>query len=162
MGGWAGALLLVGASVSMFGYLGGMTLSMPRMVYAFARDGYLPRAFATIDPRTHAPVAAILLQSVLAFALAVTGTFERLAVLANISALMLYLGCALAAWKLRTAGPQADATGFRIPFAAALPWVTIAVISWLLAFGVTRGEWLALGVTLAVFSVVYLMVRRNK
>src|SRR6185436_192814 len=43
LGGWARSLLLVGATVSMFGYLGGMTLSMPRMVFALARDGFLPR-----------------------------------------------------------------------------------------------------------------------
>ncbi|MGH9173463.1 MAG: APC family permease, partial [Vicinamibacterales bacterium] len=46
LGAWARTLLLVGATVSMFGYLGGMTLSMPRMLYAFARDGFLPRRLA--------------------------------------------------------------------------------------------------------------------
>ena len=43
LGGWAGSLLLAGASISIFGYLGGMTLSMPRMVFALARDGFLPQ-----------------------------------------------------------------------------------------------------------------------
>ena len=50
-GGWARALLLAGAAISMFGYLGGMTLSMPRMVFALARDGFLPRALAAVHPR---------------------------------------------------------------------------------------------------------------
>ena len=43
MGGWARTMLLAGASISTFGYLGGMTLSMPRMLFALARDGFLPR-----------------------------------------------------------------------------------------------------------------------
>ena len=51
LGGWAQSLLLAGAAISMFGYLGGMTLSMPRMVYAMARDGALPRALAAVHPR---------------------------------------------------------------------------------------------------------------
>ena len=38
-GGWARALLLAGAAISMFGYLGGMTLAVPRLVFALARDG---------------------------------------------------------------------------------------------------------------------------
>lgn len=145
LGGWGRMLLLVGASLSMFGYLGGMTLSMPRMVYAFARDGFLPRALASTDARTHAPSAAIALQSTLALALAVSGTFERLAILANISALALYAGCALAAWKLR---PNP------------VPWLALGVIIWLLT-GVTRGEWLALGVCLAVAAVLYVAAKRR-
>ena len=101
LGGWARSLLLVGASISMFGYLGGMTLSMPRMVFALARDGFLPRALAARRIRcTASPQAAIVVQSMLALALAITGTFEKLAILANVSALALYFGCALAAWKL--------------------------------------------------------------
>ena len=37
-------------------------------------------------------------------ALAISGTFERLAILANVAALALYLGCAVAAWRLRVDG----------------------------------------------------------
>jgi len=145
LGAWGKTLLLVGASLSMFGYLGGMTLSMPRMVYAFARDGYLPRALASTGARTQSPSAAIMLQSALALVLAVSGTFERLAILANVSALALYAGCALAAWKLR---PNA------------LPWLALGVIVWLLT-GVTRGEWLALGVCLAIAGGLYVIARRR-
>jgi amino acid transporter len=36
-GEWARALLLVGAAVSIFGVLGGLTLSAPRMVFALSR-----------------------------------------------------------------------------------------------------------------------------
>ena len=43
-----------------------------------------------------------VVQSLVAFVLAVSGTFEKLAILANVSALALYLGCALAAWRLRS------------------------------------------------------------
>ena len=101
-GGWARALLLAGAAISMFGYLGGMTLSMPRMVFALARDGFLPRALAAVHPVHRTPQAAIVVQSLLALALAISGTFERLAILANVSALALYFGCAVAAWRLRS------------------------------------------------------------
>jgi amino acid transporter len=92
LGGWARSLLLAGAAISMFGYLGGMTLSMPRMVFALARDGFLPRALATVHPLHRSPQAAVVVQSLVALALAVSGTFERLAIFANVSALALYLG----------------------------------------------------------------------
>lgn len=139
-GGWARTLLLAGASISMFGYIGGMTLSVPRMVYAFARDGFLPRVFAGVDPVHHVPRAAIVAQSVLVVALAVTGTFERLAILANVSALALYLGCALAAWRLSRQ--------------VVVPVLACAVIAWLLT-GLAREEWLGFGVCVAVATIVY-------
>ena len=139
-GAWGRTLLLAGASISMFGYIGGMTLSVPRMVYAFARDGFLPRLFAEVDPTHRVPRAAIVAQSVLVVALAITGTFERLAILANVSALALYFGCAIAAWRL-TRSPV-------------VPWLACAVIVWLLT-GLTREEWLGFGICVVVATLVY-------
>ncbi len=161
-GGWARTLLLAGASVSMFGYLGGMTLAMPRMVYALARDGFLPRALAAVHPTLHTPQAAIVAQSLATLALAVTGTFERLAILANVSALALYLGCAIASWRLRTqaapvtvAGPGAGTgTGPRGPLAGVAPYLAVPVILWLLT-GLTQGEWIGFAACLAAGSLVY-------
>ena len=69
MGGWARSLLLAGASISTFGYLGGMTLSMPRMLFALARDGFLPRALAAVHPEHRTPQTAIVVQSILTLAL---------------------------------------------------------------------------------------------
>lgn len=159
LGGWARTLLLGGAALSMFGYLGGMTLSMPRMVFALARDGFLPRALAAAHPRHHAPQAAIAVQSLLTLALALSGTFEKLAILANVSALALYLGCALAAWRLRRMGVTAGGTPFRIPLGGAAPWLACAVIVWLLT-SLTRGEWIAFAVTAAAAAALYPIRRR--
>ena len=53
-----------------------------------------------MHPIYRSPQLAIITQSTLTLALAITSTFEQLAVIANVSALALYLGCAIAAWKL--------------------------------------------------------------
>ena len=50
----------------------------PRVYYAMARDGYLFRALARVDPTTRAPRAAILLQCLIAVVMAVTGTFDQI------------------------------------------------------------------------------------
>jgi APA family basic amino acid/polyamine antiporter len=182
LGPWARSLLLAGATVSMFGYLGGMTLAMPRMLFALARDGFLPRALAAVHPIHRSPQAAIIAQSLITVALAASGTFEKLAILANVSALALYFGCALAAWRLRqiaTTDPRArtaastnqitdagadaeprDAAPFRMPLGAGavVPWLACGVIVWLLT-GLTRDEWLGFGACLALASVVYVIAR---
>jgi amino acid transporter len=156
LGPWARSLLLAGATISMFGYLGGMTLAMPRMLFALARDGFLPRTLASVHPGHHAPQAAIVVQSAIAVALAITGTFEQLAILANVSALVLYLGCALAAWRLRRIHGE-PASGV----AALVPWVTCLVIAWLLR-GLARSEWLAFGSCIAAASLLYLIVQNRR
>jgi amino acid transporter len=156
LGPFGRALLLVGASISMFGYLGGITLSMPRMLYAFARDGFLPRRLAAVHETYHSPHWAILVQSLITVGLAASGTFERLAILANVSGLALYFGCALAAWRLRSLGVSAEGSvPFRAPLGGVAPWLACGVIAWLLT-GLTRLEWLAFAACAGAGTVVYL------
>ena len=154
MGGWARSLLLAGAAISTFGYLGGMTLSMPRMLFALARDGFLPRALAAVHPEHRTPQTAIIVQSILTLALAASGTFEQLAILANVSALALYFGCALAAWRLRQRGVGGAGGGIRMPAAGVVPWIACAVILWLLT-GVASIEWLGFVICVGVASLIY-------
>jgi len=158
MGGWARAILLAGASISTFGYLGGMTLSMPRALFALARDGFLPSQLAAVHPAYRTPHIAIVAQSVLTLALAASGTFEQLAILANVSALALYLGCALAAWRLRQRAIARGGGTFNIPGGVVLPWVACAVILWLLT-GVTSLEWLGFVICTGVASLIYAVTR---
>jgi amino acid transporter len=145
LGAWTRSLLLAGAAVSMFGHLGGMTLSIPRIVYALARDGFLPRALSTVHPVHRSPQLAIITQSILTLALAITSTFEQLAVIANVAALALYLGCAAAAWKLGQS--------------PIVPVLACGVIAWLLT-GVAKNEWLGFGACVVVASIIY-FVRRS-
>lgn len=147
-------LLLVGAAVSMFGYLGGMILAMSRVLFALGRDGYLPRAFAAVHPTWRTPQLAIATQALLVLALAVSNTFEPLAILANASVLALYLGCAVAAYRLRAR--DGESGGWR----AVVPWLACAVIVWLLT-GMTRAEWIGFGACLALGSVIYLVAARR-
>ncbi len=50
----------------------------PRLYYAMARDGAAPAFVGRLDPRTGAPVRAILLQAALAAVLVAVGTFEAI------------------------------------------------------------------------------------
>jgi basic amino acid/polyamine antiporter, APA family len=146
LGGWARSFLLAGATISIFGYLGGITLSMPRILYSLARDGFLPRVLGSVHPVYRTPQPAIVVQSLITLMLAITGTFEKLTLIANVSVLAMYLGCALASWRLS-------------PTPTVIPWIASAVIVWLLT-GMTANEWLAFGASLAFASLFYLIVTR--
>jgi len=109
MGPAGGALLGVAVVLSTFGYLCGMILAIPRALFAFARDGVLPFALASVHEKYHTPWIAIILQAALSLTLALSSGFEPLVILANVSVLFVYLGCAAAAWQLRRKEIRDDA-----------------------------------------------------
>jgi len=161
MGAPGRTLLLGGAIVSTLGYLSGMTLAVPRALFALARDGFLPKAVANVHSRFHTPHVAIVVQSVIVCALAIGNEFEALAVLANLSALLLYFACAVAGHLLRRRGIQDDgARPFSLPGGPTVPLLTCAMIVWLLT-SITLDEWMKVGLTLAIATVVFVVTRSN-
>jgi amino acid transporter len=158
-GAWGVLMISAGFMISAFGYLSGMMLAVPRALFAFGRDGILPRQVAAVHPRFHTPWIAIIVQSTLCWALAVLNSFETLAIIANVSAALVYIGCAAAAWKL-SRGPAASADSFRIPGGALVPVLAILALTFLLS-AVTVREWSVLVIVLAVASVLYVAARRN-
>lgn len=156
MGPFGGVLLGVAVVLSTFGYLCGMILAIPRALFAFARDGILPKIIASVHPRFHTPWIAIIVQSAIALALAMRNPFEKLAMLANVAALFVYLGCAAAAWQLRRKGISDDTsvTLKPIPGSFLAPPLAAVVIIALLT-SVTPREWLVSGIVAAVGMLFY-------
>ncbi|HWJ24438.1 MAG TPA: amino acid permease [Gemmatimonadaceae bacterium] len=149
-------LILVGSTVSMFGYVSGMTLAVPRMLFAFARDGFLPAPLAAVHPRWRTPHVAIVVQVAIVLALALFGNFERLAVAANVTVLLVYAACCVAAAELRRRDVRAGGVPFRVPAAGVVPWLALAVIAWIL-WGLKLEEWIAAGLIVVAAVVVYLV-----
>lgn len=144
------ALLLAVGAVSMFGYLAGDTLGASRILFAFGRDGLLPRRFAAVHPVTRAPHVAVLVHALVAAGLAMTGSFAVLAPIASVAIIVVYLGCCGAAWVL--ARPQ------RLRLAAVAPVLAIAGLLWVLSHS-TWPEFLATGAVLVIGSAIYALGR---
>jgi amino acid transporter len=106
------------------------------------------------------PVVAIVVQCVLVLALAITSTFERLAVLASLSILVLYGTCCVATWQLRRRDVRAGGTPFRVPAPSLVIVLACLVIGWMLT-GVTRAEWIAFAIVIAVAAAIFALRRRN-
>jgi len=154
-------LILVGSAVSMFGYVSGMTLAVPRMLFAFGRDGFLPGALASVHPRYRTPHVAIVAQTAIVLALALFARFEQLAVAANVTALLVYAACCVAAAELRRRDVRSGGIPFRVPAGAAVPWLALAVIAWILS-GLRAEEWRAAAIVVAAAVVVYLATARTR
>jgi amino acid transporter len=159
LGGWARNVLLMGAVISMLGHAGAMILAAPRTLFAFARDGFLPSALARLHPVHRSPVVAILVQCTIVVVLAITSTFERLAILANLSILVLYGTCCLATWQLRRRDVRGGGTPFKVPAPTLVVVLACLVIGWMLT-SVTFAEWTALAIGLAVAATIFVFRRR--
>jgi amino acid transporter len=76
----AGVVVVSAAiAVSTFGTLNGSMMTAPRIFFAAAEDGLFPRAIARVDPRTHAPTAAVVLMTVMGVIFILIRTFTELA-----------------------------------------------------------------------------------
>jgi amino acid transporter len=154
-------LILVGSVVSMFGYVSGMTLAVPRMLFAFARDGFLPSALSRTHATWRTPHVAILVQTMIVAALAVSGKFEMLAVAANVTVLLVFAVCSVAAFELRRRDVQSGGIPFKVPAPSVVPWAALVVILWMLS-SVKLNEWLAaLGILVAA-TLVYFGTLRSR
>lgn len=149
-------LMLAGAALSMFGYLGSDILGSPRMLFAFARDGLLPRALGRLHPQSHAPHVAILCYAGAAVVLALTGTFAELAVLSAIATAPFYIAGCASAYKLARAGVAQAGPPLNFRWLGTATAVGIASMLALIAFA-SRDELLGLcalfGTTVAVYLV---------
>ena len=154
-------LILIGSAISMFGYVSGMTLAVPRMLFAFGRDGFLPAQLASVHPRFKTPHVAIACQTLIVVMLAVTGSFEKLAIVANGSILLVYAACCLAVIQLRRRGIQQSETPFRAPFASVIPILAIAVIVWMMT-SLSRDEWMSLLAVVGIAAVVFAASRPSR
>jgi basic amino acid/polyamine antiporter, APA family len=153
-------LVLVGATISMFGYVSGDMLGSPRALFAFARDGILPSAVARIHPRFHTPFVAIVLYATIVASVAASSSFTQLAILANVAALTLYLMCVAASYALQRRDVRTGGAPFTLPGGPLVPLLAAGVIVWMLS-NATRREFLVEALVLSGASLVYFVRRKN-
>lgn len=157
LGAWGGGLLFAASVMSIFATLSGDILGAPRVVFASARDGHLPAFLAKVHHRYKTPFASIVFFAALIAALAISGTFRFLAVVASGSILLVYLGVSLSVIRLRRRDGPPPPGSFALPWGHLIPALSCAVVSWLL-IQLTRAEAVGLA-TLAGVSVLLYAVR---
>jgi amino acid transporter len=154
-------LILIAMILSTFGFMTATMLSTPRTLFALAQDGFFPRPLALVHPGHHTPHVAIAVQAVIVCAIALTGTYVKLAVVADVAILLVYLACCLGAGRLRRLDVGAEGNPFLMPAGAVVPWVAAALIVGLLARA-TVMAWLLTGGVAAVASLAFLVRQRRR
>jgi APA family basic amino acid/polyamine antiporter len=132
------ALMAVGALLSSTGTDAAILLVGPRMLYALAQGGQLPKVFGRVHPRFRTPSVAVVLFTAATIVLAVSGTFAALAALNAIGRLLYSITTCAAVPILRRRYP-ADQRKFTLPGAWLLPALGI-LASLILLSGITTTQ----------------------
>jgi amino acid transporter len=153
------AVMLAGTTLSMFGWLSSDILGSPRQLFAFARDGLMPRILGKLNPRSHSPYVAILCYSVIAIVLALTGTFAELVVLSTLAIAALYIAGCAASWTLARRGVARAGTPLNFRFLGAATVIGISSMLALIALG-SRQEIVGLTTLIGLSILLYLIQTR--
>jgi amino acid transporter len=155
-GSWGAKMLLIGGVISIYSTVSGDLLNTPRVLFASARDGSLPGVFARVHPEYKTPHIAIAFYAAAICVIALSGTFEPLAVLASGSILMVYGAVCLAVLRLRQRDGLPREGQFKLPFGPTIPVLGVLIIGWVLS-QLAREEAIGLAALVAV-SVIYYVV----
>ena len=162
MGNAGRILVLVGAAISTFGFVGGDVLCSPRAVYALGRDGLLPSVFGRVHEKFRTPHVAIITHAILCATLAVTGSFNALVVLSVLSALVVYLVCCLATIQLQRKNIRVEGSiPYKVPGGRVVPILASAIVLWLMSSS-TGKEFIALAIAVAVLTLIYCIMRARR
>ncbi len=129
--------------ISIAGGVSAMVWAGPRIYWAMAQDGLFSPFFSRLDATTGAPVRAIVLQSVWASMLIVSGTFEQLVVFGG-SVLAFFAAMTVAAlFILRWRYPEL-ARPYRVPLYPVVPGLFVMFMVGLVGMSATQRPYEAL------------------
>jgi len=140
LGAGAAAFVSVGALVAVGGTLNSIALVTPRVLFAMAEDRYLPRTFAAVHSRFRTPHVAIVVSSAVMIALALSGSFAKLAAISTIIRLLTYGATCAALLRLRRQ-PNAPPAVFTAPLGGAAATAALVLSVWLLSNSSRSDAW---------------------
>jgi basic amino acid/polyamine antiporter, APA family len=146
--GSAGAsLLALGALVSVYGYMAGAMLVVPRLTYAMAEQGDLPSRMGAVHPRFRTPHVSVVVFATLSWLMAASSGFLQNLSLSAVSRLLTYGVVCVAVLVLRRR--DADPPWFRIPGGSAVALLGLAFTA-VLALRMSLRELALLTLTMAL------------
>jgi amino acid transporter len=144
--------------LSVYGWLTGFALMSPRIIFAMAERGELPRFMAHVNGRGRVPDAAIIVNSAIALGLGLAGEFGQLATFAAIAKLGIYGATCGALIVLRRKRGLPD--GYRAPGGPVLAAAGIGFCAWLLTTRSLSEAWF-MPVMIAAGAAVSWAMRRK-
>jgi APA family basic amino acid/polyamine antiporter len=154
MPGWMVGVVAFGSVVAQTAVLLVYQLGQPRILFAMARDGFLPPLFAKVHPRFRTPHLSTILTGVFVGVIAAVANIDEMVDLTNIGTLFAFILVCLGVSILRFKDPNRERP-FRVPFGPIL-LPGLGVLSCLgLAFYLPPSSWLRFVLWLVVGLLIY-------
>jgi len=162
LGRFGGVVVMTLIAVAMLTSLQASILTGPRIYQAMAEDSVFFRKLAEVHPRRRVPVNSIVTQGLIAAALLLTGTFERLLTFTTAAIVLFSTITVLGVLVLRVRRPSLPRP-FRTPLYPLVPLVFILANVWLLSRLLATGarEALAGMAIIAAGIPAYALFRRR-
>lgn len=156
-GGVSAQIMAIAIMISTFGCTNGLTLAGARVYYAMALDGLFFKSGAKLDPKTHAPVTALVWQCVWACALTLSGRYNDLLDYVIFAVLLFYILTIAGIFVLRRTRPDLDRPykAFGYPVLPALYIVVAGIIEILLLLYKPNYTWPGLTIVLMGIPVYF-------
>ncbi|HUR35987.1 MAG TPA: amino acid permease [Vicinamibacterales bacterium] len=148
-----GGLVALGAVVSMSAVLLVFQYGQPRIFFAMARDGLLPKWAATVNPRTHVPATTTLITGVFVGAWSLIGDAAETYDLTNIGTLFAFMLVSIGVLVLRYTEPDRPRP-FRVPFVWVVSTLSAAGCIFIMR-GLPATAWERFGWWLAIGLLIY-------
>ncbi len=148
-----GWIVALGAAVSMTAVLLVFQYGQPRIFFAMARDGLLPRWAAKLHPVRRIPYATTLLTGVLVASASLVGDAAETYDLTNIGTLFAFALVCVGVLVLRVKEPERPRP-FRVPFVWPVALLGTAACVFIMA-GLPRQAWERFGLWLLIGVLIY-------
>jgi APA family basic amino acid/polyamine antiporter len=146
-------LITVGALAALSSVMVVMMLAQPRIFFAMANDGLMPRWAARVQPRFKTPHVSTMVTGVAVAAAAGLTPIGTLGSLVSIGTLMAFVIVSIGIIVLRRTRPDLPRP-FRMPLVPLLP-ILSALVAATLMLGLPRATWERLVLWMVLGLVVY-------
>jgi amino acid transporter len=137
--------------VSVYGWLTGFTLMLPRVLYSMATHHELPAVLGRVHPRFRTPHIAVIVGTIAALGMALYSSFAQAATFAAISRLLVFASTCAALIALRR--QDAPAPAFQLPGGT---FIAVVGVLFSLSLVATRNS-TELWILLAVMAVGFVL-----
>ncbi len=158
--GWESIFSLL-VSFALFSSISAFIILGPRIYYAMAKNGHFFRFASRVNPKTKVPYMAVMIQSLIAIILVMSGTFDQILTFMGFSLGIFPILSVIGVFKLRKSG-RSKFVMRGYPVIPAI-YITVGVVILCLAFFERPLESsIALGTIAAGIPAYFIFIRKSK
>jgi len=157
---WLRPLIKIGALAGLTSVVLVMLMGQPRIFFAMAKDGLLPKGFAKIHPKFRTPYITTIVTGFFAAIIAGVLPINILGELVSIGTLLAFVIVCISVIVLRKTSPQTPRP-FKTPFS---PWVPAAgvIICMAQMYALPKDTWMRLIIWMAIGLVIFFFYSRKR